>query len=465
MKIIVTRVTPSMDIYYFKFDKVIDRDESMTYHVEFVKDLEQAIDNNGIYDIVFLSKRVLKIEYIVITRNGFKELRSVNIFFAENISLDDPFFTAINHLIKTFEKKKVFIRESIERLLEESRQLVNNIEDCRSILKRYVLAGLVIDDKTNKDAARIFSVMITKKFEILEKLELPLPFKSKMKLNFLKATKKWQIHRYGTFAYNDEIDTIQRGWLEYVWKSFIKDYNDRHNFFLEGASEPIKLPERNVEPFIKFILADIEYIRTLGAEKYHQELIDLENLSKRYIDQKRKEVIEGIPIDIVSFLNELTDIEMATFSKNPNKGLIRNGSEIVKKEFIEERLRYLGIDTIETVDPFLNFIFEQVRRITTYPYQGCETELVELYKIAGDYVRERSDNQATLVIRTPGSELLKKETALELVITRKIKECKQYEELASDLELLEDAIAKVREGECNNNSEKDDKSLANIPLS
>ncbi len=113
----------------------------------------------------------------------------------------------------------------------------------------------------------------------------------------------------------------------------------------------------------------------------------------------------------------------------------------------------------------MNFIFEQVRRITTYPYQGCETELVELYKIAGDYVRERSDNQATLVIRTPGSELLKKETALELVITRKIKECKQYEELASDLELLEDAIAKVREGECNNNSEKDDKSLANIPLS
>ena len=39
-------------------------------------------------------------------------------------------------------------------------------------------------------------------------------------------------------------------------------------------------------------------------------------------------------------------------------------------------------------DLYIKFVFEQAERIYAYPYEGCETELIELYRIAMNYVKD-----------------------------------------------------------------------------
>lgn len=413
-------------------------------YTDFISGLKSRVNSgDSIYTLEFLGERVLKIEYV---KFYSRELDSVVFCFGEDVPLDGVFFAALHDAVREFSKVKDETRERIDKNFSEIRNRYDMITSCKTILKKYLLAGFIIDDQIGIEAARVFSTMISKDHLILSDLDLPMPIASRVKLFALKLMKPIYKLRYCMCDYNAKVQNIEWGWRRYVWNSFLRDYNQKHDFFLEKVEERESLPERKIEdPFIRFILADIEYIDFLSSNSYKAELDSLESLSNRYLKAKREEILGGKPLCGDKFLNELTDLELAIFSKNNKSGLKRSNKGLIRTELIEERLRYIGItESTSTDDKYLDFVFEQIKRITAYPYEGCEKDLVELYRIAADYVKAMNSDEICLTMDSPRGTLLKRETALELEITRKIKACERDEALARDIELIEDSIALAR---------------------
>lgn len=404
-----------------------------------IGNLRSAVNaGNRIYEIDLIDGNVLKIKYIY-WYDDMSEIKTALFYLNENIPIDGYFYTELLKIIKVFNSKAQEDRDKIDEILKNRSNKNSQIASCQTILKKYLLAGFIIDDKTGQEAERTFTTMLAEKERILDKLELPLPFKSKMRLVFYKFLRPT--------IYQDKLNEIKYKWKLFVWKSFVSDYSKKRDFFLESSKPTEVLPPKTVEdPFIRFILADIDYIMNIGSNSYTQELNLLEDLVKRYIESKKNEILRASRLDMESFLNELTDLELNLFGKNSKIGLKRSNKGLIREDFIKERLNYIGILSDTSIEnDYLSLIYKLVKKITSYPYEGCEASLVELYKIAADFIKEKNEEKTEgLLIYTPERNILKRITSLELEIDQKIDRCRRAEALAQDMELLESSIESAR---------------------
>lgn len=478
MKIVITNMQDTGKVTYYPIDeKNSIGDENLNNR--FIYELRDAIKKGKIYELKFLDERLLKIEYL--SQDEETKIETCSCLLDESIDLNSKVVQELRDIVKYFNSVRTKIRNSID-------SQISDINKARALLRRFIEAGCVLDSDSTMEARSVLSTMVTKKDVILKDLRLPMSIEWTLKkfiyaslttgsvLYYLGGFAMQFLDIYGFFSslFNlsflplligifgpaivggisaSKLSQIEEKWNEKVLNCFVAEYDKKHDIFLNGNNN-LALPSMEAkDPFIRFILSDIEYIKTLNIEDYSMELNSLKDLVKRYCEAKKQEMHIGETVDIESFMTELTDLELAMFSKNKRIGLIRRPTEVVREAFIEERLKYIGVeDTPEANDSYLKFIFEQVKRIANYPYEGCEVDLVELYKIATDYVKSKKGEEG-LSLSTPGGTLLKRETALELEINKKIKNCEEAEALADDIELLESVIGEAQAAIQNKNEE------------
>ncbi len=367
-------------------------------------------------------------------------------------------------------------QENIEKLLEETGNKKMLTKKVKRMFMQYATMGTVSDASTDNEASEVLSELLANREEILSSANIKLPMKLQIKrgalvllgvvaittiigmiafdrvdyfdvpgkLRELHSFCSWGDGRYivgagltGTafFAITKALKSASK-WKEKLLDSFVVDYERQHDFFLEN-DDKTKIKTIN-DSFIRFIMTDIEYIKSSHLENCDEILRAYEVLANEYISIRREELNSGEPVDMFAFLSKLTELEIGVYSKNTKKGLTRRDIADLKSILFEERLPYLDLVAGETVnDRYLKFVCEQAERIFAYPYEGCEVELVELYRIAMDYVKESTSEEEGLKHYTPSGKLLARETQIELSINQKIDTCQKYEKLADDIEKME----------------------------
>lgn len=485
MKLFVTKMTEKGSIVYYKIDEKGKNTKSSEYEKFSSEFLANLSTKGEIYDTQFLDANILRIEYL----NSKNALEAVTIYFAEDV-LETENFKKIYNSVEAFQDRKDGNMECIGKT-------ISTIDEAKSLLIRFVQSGCVLDASTSKEAKKVFENMILQKDAVLQDLKLPLSQGAILKkfslllgsvafvpyyvgwvivyalgittmFDFFPGPLSCVLGVFGpgalSFISSLYYKDFQKDWNLKIWNYFISQYEHTHDIFLEGKKDIKSLPEKEIkDPFIRFIICDIDYIRKQNAADYASELQRLSDLIARYRDDKRREMVQGVSVEMDSFMTELTDIELSMFSKNRKVGLNRTNSELIKEAFVTDRLKYIGVEEgYDANDKYLSFIFEQVRRITVYPYEGCEKDLVELYKIAADYVKAKNGDQISLTLETPEKTLIQKETAIELEITRKIKACERAEALADDMEELERVMG-LAQAQLQETKDADAKSFTNKP--
>ncbi len=446
MKYFVTRISSNGEKIHFYSIKEKGNTDFYEYDY-FLLCLGDVISSkNRIFKMEFLGERVLRIDYV----SGYDKnytLKSATFYFGEDIPLNSSFFLRLKNLERMYQNTKSESREKIEAILSESEDKRTKIEACQKVLKNYLLAGFIIDDNTGLETAKLFSFMMSERYDILKDLKLPLPLKTRIKLRIMTV---YNLFRRTSFCPYRERQkkykaSINFEWNTYVWESFINSYNQKHDFFLENKESNPVLLENKQDPFIRFVLSDIDYIKNMGQASYVSELNYLEKLVKRYIESKRDELRGQSSLDIEEFSSELTDFELKLFSKNKKFGLKRSDKTLIREEMIKERLKFIGIaDDNDFKDDYLSLTKKIIQKIISYPYEGCEASLTELYKIAAEYVKDQKEQKSELRLYTTEGEYLKRLVALEIDIDKKIVRCSRAESLAQDLETLEVSLENAR---------------------
>lgn len=447
----------------------------------FIKVIE---GRRSIEQLCFLNDRVLKFEFVEFDSDGNENHTDQVYYFGD--SVPDEVMDRMRKIVADFESVREETERNIEAIRSRNTMNRNDLETCQNLLQKYIEAGCVIDVSTGREVARLFSTFMERGDEIVKGLKLPMPLHLIFKkwaligglsfslgslflfamgitsgndvlMTFLYSVYCGDFYHmfgfaifviatfFGTPYMKSQLSGYQEKWNRKVLNAFINDYEKKHDLFLEGAENRPKLSsgERPIEDdFMRFIMCDIEYIHSCEGD-YIEELKAFKTLAIEYAEEKSRTLATGEHMDVKGYLSRLTDLELETYKKNNKKGLKRSNKELLHASFLTERLNYLGVKgELLANDDYLKFVFEQVERIAAYPYEGCEVELAELYRIAQDYVNESMES-GSLVLGSPSARLLERETKLELLIGQRIEVCKRYEQLASDLETLEGAIAEV----------------------
>lgn len=159
---------------------------------------------------------------------------------------------------------------------------------------------------------------------------------------------------------------------------------------------------------------------------FSHELSALDNLTKCYIAEKRESIRFGKEIRRYDFLNELTKIEIKMFSKKNTIGLKQAYLLSIRGYQLVERLKFMGLsEATITEDVALSNVFNEIARISKTPYEGCERELVELFRIAQEYCRRtyplKDPSVSRLpVVENPASQLLRELARIQDVVTTHI---------------------------------------------
>lgn len=463
----------------------------------FIKAIEER---NSIKGLSFLNDRVLKFEFVEFDSEGNENHTDQVYYFGD--SVPDEVMDRMKKIVADFESVREETKRNIEAIRSRNTMNRNDLETCQNLLQKYIDAGCVIDASTGREVTRLFSTFMERGDEILKGLKLPMPLHMIFKklaligglslnigslslfviclitgnndlMTFLAKVSCGDYYCmlgfaifltttfFGSACLKFQLSGYQEKWNSKVLNAFISDYEKKHDLFLEGEENRPKLTsgERPVEDdFMRFIMCDIEYIHSCEGD-YTEELKDFKTLVMEYVEEKSRTLATGEHMDIKSYLSRLTDLELETYKKNNKKGLKRSNKELLHASFLTERLNYLGVKgELIANDDYLKFVFEQVERIAAYPYEGCEVELAELYRIAQDYVNESMES-GSLVLGSPSARLLERETKLEVLISQRIEVCKRYEQLASDLETLEGAIAEVNRSKEAKGLDETDKKL------
>lgn len=463
----------------------------------FIKVIE---GRRSIEQLCFLNDRVLKFEFVEFDSEGNENHTNQVYYFGD--SVPDEVMDRMRKIVADFESVREETERNIEAIRAQNTTNRNDLETCQNLLQKYIEAGCVIDASTGREVTRLFSTFMERGDEIVKGLTLPMPLHMIFKkwaliggfslcsssfslvalsmilpLNIATGFFAWAYNNIsyaaivltsffcmtsiGTLKTVSLLRNYQEKWNCKVLNAYISDYEKKHDLFLEGEENRPKLASGEVpieDDFMRFIMCDIEYIHFCDGD-YTEELKAFKTLAKEYAEEKSRTLATGEHMDIKSYLSRLTDLELETYKKNNRKGLKRSNKELLRASFLTERLNYLGVkEELIANDDYLKFVFEQVERIAAYPYEGCEVELAELYRIAQDYVNESMES-GSLVLGSPSARLLERETKLEVLISQRIEVCKRYEQLASDLETLEGAIAEVNRSKEAKGLDETDKKL------
>lgn len=139
----------------------------------------------------------------------------------------------------------------------------------------------------------------------------------------------------------------------------------------------------------------LEEVKTLmNFAKYHkeesfdEEIARLATLTQEYIAAKRGEIKEQREFDRYSFFDRLTDLELKIFGKNNEVGFKQLYLLAVKGPQLVERLKFMGVSEENIAnDLHLQDVFKEITRISSMSYEGCERELLQLFRIAQDYCK------------------------------------------------------------------------------
>lgn len=163
-----------------------------------------------------------------------------------------------------------------------------------------------------------------------------------------------------------------------IIKSFIAEC--RHKYFDVFKNQNKSLcvdAEIVTNEIFDFINSDFLYMRHRTDIDYRDLMEEILTLRKRFSDSINVE-----DNDAFSLMRELVELELTIFSRK-DEGFPKNRKDIViNREMFDRRLAYLGYDEIDDGNPVMDSIYKVIGRIESFPYEGCELEILKLLRIA-----------------------------------------------------------------------------------
>lgn len=213
----------------------------------------------------------------------------------------------------------------------------------------------------------------------------------------------------------------------------------------EDAVEPLSSLEEKVvqDKFLDYVKADIEYMREHSELDFNEFISRYKELTSSYVAAKRREMKGELTIDRFSFLSELTELEIAVYSKIRGTGIKSTIVSLFREEALEERLEFLGLPSGVTLeDRCLQDVFKDINRVFRMPYEGCEEELATIFKIAQEYVQEakKCTEPKGYGVTIPEANLIKKLSIVEARITERINSSIEADKLQSDLDTIHEYL-------------------------
>lgn len=142
------------------------------------------------------------------------------------------------------------------------------------------------------------------------------------------------------------------------------------------------------DAFLSEIKIVVEYAKRNPGIDFTNEISKLAGLTQEYIGQKREFIKTGKEMTRFDLVSKLTDIELKIFSPRTGIGLKRNYLLGVKGYQLTERLKFMGLSESDIMqDRALKGVFQEITRIFTNSYEGCERELIQLFRIAQNYCK------------------------------------------------------------------------------
>lgn len=208
---------------------------------------------------------------------------------------------------------------------------------------------------------------------------------------------------------------------------------------IEKSDNPvITMKESDVKPdvYLDCLNRAYNYMRKFPDGVFLNELLGINELIFDYASAKKEEMTSGTGIEKLNFLKRLTKLEIAIYSKSIEGVPRRKPIEDYMMMGLEERLEFLGLPSRKNInDSTLKDIFETIKRVLSFPYERCEDDIVELFALAQEYVKNAQvDSEPKgYGLTNVSQEAIKKLAIIEERIKVKISEFIDAENLSGDL--------------------------------
>lgn len=170
--------------------------------------------------------------------------------------------------------------------------------------------------------------------------------------------------------------------------SVVKALEDRNEVVYDRRRAKVveKKDSKKTERIYVYVKRLVEYMKLHPECDYREVTRELQDFVNDYVQARTFEKENRIPLIRHIFLNRLTDLEIKVFKQNKKTGPKRSYMVPIKPEFLTDRLQYLGVLDDEILkDSSLQSVYYDIDRIMRTPYEGCEVQLLELFKLAQDY--------------------------------------------------------------------------------
>ncbi len=367
----------------------------MANYVSFFEYFEKKIcEEESLVDFI-LEKNVLSIITMHFEKPIFYK-RTFKIFIDDKLLKESSFREKLNFLLKLFRDKKYQIREKI-KLKQQEYYSDSNMQDIVRILLDSFNNTRTIGEIDDELVIALYHYIRIHERELLKLERKDIKgLKTKKYIvnmglifiagsaclgNFLYSLGSFSSFIFGTvlssyiafgglvyknYKYFKSI-TVKE-FMSYCRSKYFEVFRKKNFFYING--------KRANDEIFDFIKLDYFHMRHRTDIDYRDLMEDLEILLEEI-----KGIVDDEKTDRLYLMQCLLDIEILIFSRK-NRGLPKNKKDIViNKIILDRRLEYLGID-LDNYDSFiLDAIHKLVERIETFPYEGCELEVIKLLKI------------------------------------------------------------------------------------
>lgn len=163
----------------------------------------------------------------------------------------------------------------------------------------------------------------------------------------------------------------------------------------------------------------------------------------RLVQDYKKALKKESGVDRFQFLSMLTKLELSIYSKSASDSMKYASVKEYMEQGLEDRLEFLGLLKIANIkDGSLEMVYNTIKRVLSFPYDGCEREIVELFQIAKDYVEEMQGTEPSSTFGcTPASEkMLRRVSQVEQRIVEGINRFIDHTNLTEDLAAIQSAL-------------------------
>lgn len=428
---------------------------------DFFEELKCAIDAKKSITNFEVKNGNVELECLYVDGDDYEEDR-ITLTFSYELFADPEFLAGLNSLKSRFDE----VREETKRNVEEQMRICDQREAFRKTIASYVKTGKAKGD--GEYLTHLYEFVKDNKEHIVAFLDsLDVEAKRFWKRDFLNwfiingdvaflgdvmslimivfgiiegvAFNTWFFVKLGLITIGVctpvgllSISPIPR---KLIRKDMEKIYEELKSYIeksLNCGEEILLQNEQDRDVFLDSLRKLFEFIKNKEEKEYSSCIIELNRLIHDYAGAKRAELSGETKIDKFAFLRRLIALEFVLKSKD---------NSISDSLFmsIDDRIKFLGMpQNAKFDDVVLNDIFNTMKRILTFPYDGYETEINELLKIATDYVkRSLSDGVQNDVGITPSKiEATQALAAIENVINKKISDYIDSTKLNNDLSTI-----------------------------